>query len=168
MSASSVTAFTIQFNQITTISIVTFGCIGNIVNILVFTRRRLMKNPCSTHFLCSSIGNLNVLIFGLVSRFLSDDLVFHLGLLYFHVCPLTTNNNTNVSQLRKRDQQLIKMMFAQFIFIIAVTTPIAVQKVHATFTQHVINCSFQSAVQDFLAQLMRMLVFINCSTNFYV
>ncbi|CAF4809330.1 unnamed protein product, partial [Rotaria sp. Silwood1] len=107
------------------------------------------------------------------SRFLSDDLGIdpvstNLQHCPFHYCILYCSMGLSSCQLRKRDQQLIKMMFAQFIFIIAVTTPIAVQKVHATFTQHVINCSFQSAVQDFLAQLMRMLVFINCSTNFYV
>ncbi|CAF3052484.1 unnamed protein product [Rotaria sp. Silwood2] len=254
-------------------------------------RPRLIKNPCSTYLICSSIANLNVLIFGLVTRFLSDglgiDIVsanlgfcrFRYFILYcsmvlsswftisagidrywlssrnaqrrrlsnlkyarylvvlttligsalychvfvmftieqlssgpycyaqigtyrifydmfyvttfafippivmiivglatvyqihrsrLHVRPLTMNNNTNASQLRKRDRQLLKMTLVQFIFIIAVTTPVAVQKFYATFTQNVIKSPFQLAVESFIAQLMRMLVFVNSSTSFYV
>ncbi|CAF1106723.1 unnamed protein product [Rotaria sp. Silwood1] len=291
MSTSSLTAFTIQFNRITPIPIVVLGCMGNILNILVFTRQRLIKNPCSTYFLCSSIANLIVLIFGLVSRFFSDGLgidpvstnlgfcrfryfILHCSMvlsswftilagidrywissrnvqrrqlsnlknarylvilttligvtLYSHVLilftieqlksgpycyaqtgiyrifydlfyvttfalipptmmiivglatvyqirrsrlniqPLTINNNTNVNQLKKRDRQLLKMTLVQFIFIIIVTSPIAVQKLYATFTQNVIKGAFQLALENFLAQLMRMLVYINSSTSFYV
>ena len=52
------------------------GFLGHILNILTFTRPRLVKNPCSIYFLCASITNLNVLLFGLVLRFLSDGLGF--------------------------------------------------------------------------------------------
>ncbi|UJR22986.1 hypothetical protein I4U23_026013 [Adineta vaga] len=72
MSASSVIAFSVQFNRYASIPVFICGIIGNIFNILIFTRPRLIKNPCSTYFFWASVANINVLLFGLVSRFLSD------------------------------------------------------------------------------------------------
>jgi len=72
MSASSLNAFSVQFNRYVPVVVFVFGFIGNILNILTFTRPRLIKNPCSLYFLCSSIANLFELFFGLVARSLSD------------------------------------------------------------------------------------------------
>lgn len=72
MSTSALTSFTIQFNRFVPIPIFTLGLIGNVLNILVFTRPQLIKNPCSIYLLSSSIANINVLIFGSIARFLSD------------------------------------------------------------------------------------------------
>jgi hypothetical protein len=48
------------------------GFIGNIINISIFTRPKLIKNPCSTYFLYLSVVDLNVLFFGSIIRLLSD------------------------------------------------------------------------------------------------
>lgn len=72
MSASALTSFTVQFNRLIPIPIFTFGLIGNVLNILVFTRPQLIKNPCSIYLFSSSITNINVLVFGSIGRFLSD------------------------------------------------------------------------------------------------
>lgn len=49
-----------------------FGTFGNIMNILIFTRRSLCNNPCSFYFLASSINNLFVLYVALLTRLLSS------------------------------------------------------------------------------------------------
>ena len=71
-SASVVNHIAIQLNRYVPIPVLVFGFIGNIFNILIFTRPSLIKNPCSTYFLCLSIVNLNVIFFGQFLRFLSD------------------------------------------------------------------------------------------------
>ncbi|CAF1043918.1 unnamed protein product [Adineta ricciae] len=290
MSANSVNAFSIQFNRYASIVIFISGVIGNTLNIVVFTRPRLFNNPCSTYFFWSSIANISVLLFGLVSRFLSDGFgidpvsnnlgfcrfryyVLHssmvlsswltilagidrycissrsahrrqqsnlknsrylvavtafiilagyshaLGLFtieqlrtgpscyaqagtyrvfydffYFatysftppivmigvglatyynihqlrsHIAPMS-NNEKNHSYLRKRDRQLLKMTLLQFICAVILTLPIAVQKLYATFTQNANKDTYQVAVENFIAQLMRLLVFINSSMGFYI
>ncbi|CAF1354921.1 unnamed protein product [Adineta ricciae] len=54
------------------IPLLVFGCVGNVLNLLIFIRSQLKKNPCSTYFFYSSIANLNVIFLGLLSRILSD------------------------------------------------------------------------------------------------
>jgi hypothetical protein len=75
MSSSSVVTLTSiarQFNQAVPIIIVIFGLPGNIFNIIIFTRRSLRKNPCTTYFFSSSIVNLLGLFFGVTIRCISD------------------------------------------------------------------------------------------------
>lgn len=72
MSASTLAAFTIQFNRYAPIPTLVFGLFGNIFNICTFTQANLVKNPCSTYFLSSSITNVMVLISGLIVRSLMD------------------------------------------------------------------------------------------------
>ncbi|CAF4484544.1 unnamed protein product, partial [Rotaria sp. Silwood2] len=47
----------LQLNRIVPIFQITLGTFGNILNILIFTRRSLRNNPCSLYFLASSINN---------------------------------------------------------------------------------------------------------------
>jgi sorbitol-specific phosphotransferase system component IIC len=77
-------------------------------------------------------------------------------------------NNSNVRQLRKRDRQLIRMLLIQCICTVILTLPIAVQKLYATFTQNAIKDVYQLAAENFVAQLLRMLTYINSSTSFYM
>lgn len=72
MSVRLLTELTLQFNRYVPMPIFFFGMMGNVWNILVFTRPRLIRNPCSIYLLGSSISNVNVLIFGSLARFLSD------------------------------------------------------------------------------------------------
>ena len=72
----------IQFNRYAPIPILIFGLIGNTLNILIFTRRSLVKNPCTIYFLSSTVVNINVLFFGCVIRSLRDG---------FHIDPMSTS-----------------------------------------------------------------------------
>ena len=48
------------------------GLVGNIFNILIFTRPSLFKNPCTAYLLSATCANMIVLFFGLVVRSLMD------------------------------------------------------------------------------------------------
>jgi hypothetical protein len=80
----------------------------------------------------------------------------------------TTANNSNVHRLRKRDRQLIGMLLVQCICTVILTLPIAVQKLYATFTQNAIKDAYRLAIESFIVQITRVLVYINCSTSFYM
>ena len=54
------------------IPVLAFGSLGNMLNIVIFTRPQLVKNPCSTYFFWSSVAGCGVLFCGLFSRILSD------------------------------------------------------------------------------------------------
>ncbi|CAF2838351.1 unnamed protein product [Rotaria sp. Silwood2] len=58
-------------NRYFSIFIFLFGTIGNILNILVLSRRQLRTNSCSLFFLVSSIANLIAILSGLTTRMLS-------------------------------------------------------------------------------------------------
>ena len=62
----------LQFNRIVPIFQIILGTFGNIMNILIFTRRSLRSNPCSLYFLASSINNLFVLYVATLTRLLSS------------------------------------------------------------------------------------------------
>ena len=62
----------LQLNRIVPIFQIILGTFGNIMNILIFTRRPLRTNPCSLYFLASSINNLFVLYVGALTRLLSS------------------------------------------------------------------------------------------------
>ncbi|CAF4176893.1 unnamed protein product, partial [Adineta steineri] len=62
---------TAQLNRSLALIILIFGTIGNLINILVFSRRSLRKQPCSIYFLGASIASLFALYSGLLSRLLS-------------------------------------------------------------------------------------------------
>jgi len=69
---SALTIATKQFNRYTPIPIFILGLVGNIFNILIFTRRSLFKNPCTVYFLSATCVNINILFFGLLVRSLMD------------------------------------------------------------------------------------------------
>jgi hypothetical protein len=48
------------------------GFIGNIFNLMIFTRRAIFQNPCTVYLLGSTCMNLSVLVFGLLIRSLMD------------------------------------------------------------------------------------------------
>jgi hypothetical protein len=62
----------IQINRIVPILQIILGTFGNIMNILIFTRRTLRTNPCSLYFLASSINNIFVLYVAALTRLLSS------------------------------------------------------------------------------------------------
>ncbi|CAF0938198.1 unnamed protein product [Rotaria sordida] len=76
--------------------------------------------------------------------------VYQIHQRHLHIHPLTINHNTHINQLRKRDHQLLKMTF-----------------LYTTFTQGISKSDFQLAIENILAQIMRMLVFINSSASLY-
>ncbi|CAF1090066.1 unnamed protein product [Adineta ricciae] len=60
-----------QINRYFASCIFIFGCVGNILNILVLSQRTLRSNSCASLFLGSSIAGLCSLIAGLTPRMLS-------------------------------------------------------------------------------------------------
>jgi cytochrome b subunit of formate dehydrogenase len=77
--SSSDTNLTISLNNISTafnsylsIFIFIFALIGNMLNILVLSQRKLRSNPSATFFLASSIAGIIVILSGLTSRMMSD------------------------------------------------------------------------------------------------
>ncbi|CAF0720448.1 unnamed protein product [Adineta steineri] len=64
------TQLTINMNAFLAPPILILGTIGNLINILIFLRKSLRKNPCSIYFLSASITSLIVLYSGLISRLL--------------------------------------------------------------------------------------------------
>ena len=69
---ANLTVATYWINQIFPLLQIFIGTIGNIFNIIIFTRRELRNNPCSLYFLIGSINNCFVLDFSLLSRYLAD------------------------------------------------------------------------------------------------
>lgn len=80
----------------------------------------------------------------------------------------TTMNNANMNQLKKRDRQLIRMLLIQVIFTLALTLPLAIQKLYSTFTQGVVKDSYRVAIEVLIIQITRILAFTNSSTSFFV
>ncbi|UJR29377.1 hypothetical protein I4U23_010589 [Adineta vaga] len=60
-----------QINRYLSILILLFGTIGNILNCLALSQRKLRSNPCASFFLASSINSLITLFSGVAVRLLS-------------------------------------------------------------------------------------------------
>ena len=71
-------------------------------------------------------------------------------------------------RVRKRDRQLIRMLLIQIVCTVILTLPIAVQKLYAVFTQQAVKGALQTAVENFITQVLRNFSFIECSSSFYV
>ena len=63
---------TYWINQIYPILQMIFGTFGNIMNIIIFTRRDLRDNPCSLYFLAASINNWYFIDISLFTRYLAS------------------------------------------------------------------------------------------------
>lgn len=61
-----------ELNRYIPIPLLVLGTIGNILNILVFTRPLLRTNPCSLYFISGSIINFLSLYVGLITPFLGS------------------------------------------------------------------------------------------------
>jgi hypothetical protein len=64
--------FTIQYHRYVLPTVLCFGVIGNILNLIIFSHRNLSKNPCTTYFFVLAITNLNNLLASLLSNYLGD------------------------------------------------------------------------------------------------
>lgn len=62
----------LRFNQILPVIFLIGGTFGNICNIIIFSKRSQRTNPISVYFLSSTVANLTVLYFGLLTRYLQD------------------------------------------------------------------------------------------------
>jgi hypothetical protein len=284
---SSFIGATTQFNRYSPMPVFILGFIGNIFNIIIFTRRSLFKNSCTVYLLLGTCMNMNVLFFGLLIRSLMNGfnidvignslvlcrlryMILHPSytlsswflvlasidrfcitsqnvrlrkfsslsiarrtsvvascvclVMYIHVLGLfeieqlksgpycyakvgfyrvfydflfstsfsflppilmiliglaSVHNirlaririvitRTTVSQLNKKDNQLILMLLVQLIATILCTLPNAIQKLYLTFTVNDIKSPFRSAIENLMSQITRQLLYINASMSFYV
>lgn len=76
----------LQYSRYMPIPIVVLGFIGNVFNIVIFTRRPMNTNPCSIYFLSSSAANLSVLFFGSIFRCLADGFAIDVSIMHIVVC----------------------------------------------------------------------------------
>lgn len=63
-------SITRELNRYIPLPALVLGTIGNLLNLLVFTRPFLQKNPCSLYFVSGSIANFVSLYVGLITPFL--------------------------------------------------------------------------------------------------
>ena len=63
---------TFWINQIVPVLQIAFGTFGNVFNIIIFIRRPLCINPCSTYFLVGSVNNCFVIYVALLTRYLAS------------------------------------------------------------------------------------------------
>ena len=66
----------IQINRYCSLVLFLFGAIGNILNCLIFSQRKLRSNPCVLYFLVASVLNLISILIGLPPRMLRDWRIF--------------------------------------------------------------------------------------------
>lgn len=64
----SLNRFSFQMNRYASISIILFGSIGNILNLIIFRRPKHRTNPCAVYFFYASVAGLIALYSGLLSR----------------------------------------------------------------------------------------------------
>ena len=76
---------TLESNRSVCPIILIFGMIGNILNLIIFTREKFIKQSCSFYFLCISLNNIAMYLIGLTTRIIDDG--FKLNLSY---------NNTSI------------------------------------------------------------------------
>jgi len=79
---ASINNATVQLNRYFPIIIYIFGIVGNVLNLIVLSRRTLRSNPCTLLFLISSLSSLIAIISGLTTRLTAgwaDDLSETIG-----------------------------------------------------------------------------------------
>ncbi|CAF1158959.1 unnamed protein product [Adineta ricciae] len=77
--STSLAMISVQIARFTLPVIISFGIAGNLLNIIVLTRRRLYNNACSRYFLAAAVNNLLVVCLVLVYRFLMNVYQVDLG-----------------------------------------------------------------------------------------
>ena len=63
---------TFWINHVIPVLQIAFGTLGNLFNIIIFTRRALRTNPCSIYFLVGSVNNFFVIYVPLLTRYLAS------------------------------------------------------------------------------------------------
>jgi hypothetical protein len=91
----------LQATRIVLISFIILGTIGNVLNLLIFTRRTLLQSSCTLYLIAASIDNILVIYTSLLTRLLaggfSDDVTtisnfmcklrYYAGYVFFAVSP---------------------------------------------------------------------------------
>jgi hypothetical protein len=77
-----------QLTRIFLISFIIFGTIGNILNLFVFTRPRLLRSSCTLYFIAASIDNILAIYISVLYRLLIDGYSIDIGSLSVIVCKL--------------------------------------------------------------------------------
>jgi hypothetical protein len=267
---------TSQLNRYIPIVFLVLGTIGNISNILVFTRPLLRNNPCSIYFISSSIINFFALYIGLVTPFLglynldptqrinslckirfylrystitlstwfillacidryissssninirlwssvplAKRIVCVTGIICFiipytqvfycytvtstHVCTyensickllndvillicnsglppllmvlisvLTIRNvkySNRITAGRRRDTQLIRILFIQVFILVLFSIPVAIQKLYTCATDFMVKSPLTTAIESLANQISIEISYISNSTTFYI
>jgi len=77
-----------QLTRIFLISFIILGTIGNLLNLLVFTRPTLLRSSCTLYFIAASIDNILAIYIAVLYRLLLDGFSIDIGSLSTIVCKL--------------------------------------------------------------------------------
>ena len=80
----------------------------------------------------------------------------------------TSANISELSQAKKRDRQLLKMLLMQVILLFLFTCPHAVQKVYSSFASTPPSGSLQNVVQTLILNILTLFTFIGSGMPFYI
>jgi hypothetical protein len=109
-----------------------FGILGNILNLIIFTRQTFLKQSCSLYFLCISLNNLAMYLIGLTTRIIDDG--FNLNLVY--------NNSTIYCKLRN---YLVYTLFANSSWLLVFASLDRYFAINQSTLQRQFYCSYRMA-----------------------
>ena len=140
MSSINFALLTQGINCYVPIPLLFFGIIGNILNILVFTRRIFRQNICVQYFLASTPFDSIVIIVGVLSRFFN-------GFGHDH-----TQISASLCKIR-----CFLTYFAGYTY-----------KLYAISTIHMTKSSLQKSIENTVFNLTIISLFLNNTITFYI
>jgi len=78
----------VQATRIVLIAFIFFGTIGNILSLLIFTRRTLLRSSCTLYLIADSINNILVIYTSLLTRLLATGYNDNISLISDSLCKL--------------------------------------------------------------------------------
>ncbi|CAF1622486.1 unnamed protein product [Rotaria sp. Silwood1] len=78
----------VQLTRSVLILLMVFGTIGNILDLFIFTRRKLLHSSCTLYFIAASIDNILAIYLSVLHRLLIDGFSIDIGSLSPIVCKL--------------------------------------------------------------------------------
>jgi hypothetical protein len=171
-----------QINRIFPVIIFFIGTIGNILNILILSQKRLRKIPCVFLFLVSSIFSLISIDFGLITRVLSgfaEDptytigwvcklrtyIVFSTRAMVFWSFVLATVDRWLSSSVEVSRRQLSSLKNAQKgTILVIVVSMIVYAEILYCYDANLINAPFKCYAKNYQCQLTADMTFV-CYTT---
>jgi hypothetical protein len=75
-----------QISKVVLITFIILGTIGNVLNLVIFTRPILLRSPCTLYLIAASIDNILVIYTGLLTRLLASGFHYDITILSDFLC----------------------------------------------------------------------------------